>query len=111
MGIDPVRFLEEFAPKVFHVHGKDTEIMEEDLYEHGHLQDATFATRHTNGGYCWRYTIPGHGRARWGRMLSQLKAAGYDGVISIELEDEDYNGSEEGEKRGLIAGRSFLEDA
>jgi len=111
MGIDPVRFLEEFAPRVFHVHGKDTEIMEEDLYEHGHLQEATFAARHGYGGFSWRYTIPGHGRARWGKLLSQLKAAGYDGIISIELEDEDFNGTEDGEKRGLIAGRTFLEDA
>lgn len=111
MGIDPVRFLEEFAPRVFHVHGKDTEIMDEELYDHGHLQEATFAPRHAYGGFSWRYTIPGHGRGRWGKMLWQLKAAGYDGVISIELEDEDFNGSEEGEKRGLIAGRAFLEHA
>jgi len=111
MGIDPVRFLDEFAPRVFHVHGKDTEIMDEDLYEHGNLQEATFSVKHVHGGFSWRYTIPGHGRARWGRMLSQLKAAGYDGIVSIELEDEDFNGSEEGEKRGLIAARAFLEHA
>jgi sugar phosphate isomerase/epimerase len=111
MGIDPVRFLEEFAPRVCHVHGKDTEIIDENLYEHGHLQEATFAAKHVHGGFSWRYTIPGHGRARWGKMLSQLKSAGYDGMVSIELEDEDFNGSEEGERRGLIAGRSFLEHA
>jgi len=111
MGIDPVRFLEEFAPKVFHVHGKDTEILAEGLYEHGTLQDATFEKPRGFGGHAWRYTIPGHGCARWGRMLGQLKAAGFDGLISIELEDEDFNGSEDGEKRGLIAGRAFLEHA
>ena len=100
------------SPHTTHgLNGKDTEIMEESLYEHGHLQNATFAEKHIHGGYSWRYTIPGHGRARWGRMLSQLKAAGYEGFISIELEDEDYSGSESGEKRGLIAGCSFLENA
>ncbi len=96
---------------VFHVHGKDTEIMDEDLYEHGHLQEATFAPKHAFGGFSWRYTVPGHGRARWGKLLGQLEAAGYDGVVSIELEDEEFNGSEEGERRGLIAGRAFLEHA
>jgi len=111
MGIDPVRFLDEFAPRVGHVHGKDTEILGEGLYEHGNLQDATFEAPHDFGGHCWRYTIPGHGCARWGRMLGQLKAVGYTGLVSIELEDEDFNGTPEGEKRGLIAGRSFLEDA
>jgi sugar phosphate isomerase/epimerase len=44
-------------------------------------------------------------------MLGQLKAAGYDGLISIELEDESFNGTDEGEKKGLIAGRAFLENA
>ncbi len=111
MGIDPVRFLDEFAPRVFHVHGKDTEILGEGLYEHGHLQSATFEKPRGFGGHSWRYTIPGHGCARWGRMLGQLKAAGYDGLISIELEDESFNGTEEGEKRGLIGGRAFLEYA
>ena len=37
-----------------------------------------------------------------------LKAAGYDGAISIELEDENFNGTEEGEKRGFLASRDFL---
>jgi sugar phosphate isomerase/epimerase len=109
MGIDPVRFLDEFGQKVFHVHGKDTEILGEGLYEHGNLQDATFEKPHGFGGHSWRYTIPGHGCARWGKLLGQLKAAGYDGLISIELEDENFNGTEEGEKRGLTAARAFLE--
>jgi sugar phosphate isomerase/epimerase len=111
MGIDPVRFLDEFAPRVGHVHGKDTELLAEDLYEHGNLQAATFEEPHHYGGHSWRYTIPGHGCARWGRMLGQLSAAGYDGLVCIELEDEDFNGTEDGEKRGLIAGKSFLEGA
>ena len=29
MGIDPLRFLEEFIDSVYHVHGKDTEILAE----------------------------------------------------------------------------------
>ncbi len=111
MGIDPVRFLDEFAPRVCHVHGKDTEMLGEGLYEHGYLQNATFEKPRGFGGHFWRYTIPGHGCARWGKMLSQLKAAGFDGLISIELEDENFNGTEDGEKKGLIAGRAFLENA
>lgn len=111
MGIDALRFLDEFVGSVFHVHAKDTEIMGEALYEHGHLQEATFEKQHSYGGFSWRYTIPGHGCARWGAMLSRLQSAGYSGVVSIELEDEEFNGSEEGERAGLIASRSFLEYA
>jgi sugar phosphate isomerase/epimerase len=35
MGIDPMRFLAEFGPRVVHVHGKDTELNAENLYEFG----------------------------------------------------------------------------
>ncbi|MBT3381640.1 MAG: sugar phosphate isomerase/epimerase [Lentisphaerae bacterium] len=108
MGINPVRFLDEFAQRVVHVHGKDTELLDDDLYEYGNVQPATFGKNHGFGGFHWRYTIPGRGIGRWGRMLEQLSQAGYSGGISIELEDEDFNGSEEGEKRGLCAARDFL---
>jgi sugar phosphate isomerase/epimerase len=108
MGIDPVRFLGEFAPKVRHVHGKDTEIMPEDVYEHGYSQPATFAPSHGFGGTYWRYTIPGHGQIRWTKCFQLLEQAGYKGLVCIELEDARFNGTEAGEKRGLTAGREFL---
>lgn len=108
MGIDPVRFAGEFARKIFHVHGKDTELLDDELYEHGHFQPATFAKGHGFGAHAWRYCIPGHGCARWSKLLSILRDAQYQGMVSIELEDENFNGSEEGEKRGLLAARDFL---
>ncbi|MCX5658513.1 MAG: sugar phosphate isomerase/epimerase [Planctomycetota bacterium] len=108
VGIDPVRFLAEFAPRVAHVHGKDTEIFSEAVQEHGTLQDPTFAGGHGFGGSYWRYTIPGQGEARWTKLFSILKDAKYAGAVSIELEDERFNGSDDGEKRGLIAGRQYL---
>lgn len=109
MGVDPVRFLGEFAPRVRHVHAKDTEISPEDLYEHGWSQPATFAKGHGFGGTYWRYTIPGHGQIRWSRCFDLLKQAGYAGMVSIELEDENFNdNTAAGEQRGLTAGRDFL---
>ncbi|MCE9590518.1 MAG: sugar phosphate isomerase/epimerase [Planctomycetes bacterium] len=109
MGVDPLRFLGEFAPRVVHVHGKDTEIMEDELYEHGNLQPATFAPHHGFGAHHWRYTIPGHGCAHWTKMFSVLKEAKYSGCVCIELEDERYNGTDDGDKKGFIAGRQYLE--
>jgi len=108
MGIDPVRFLREFGPRVAHVHAKDTEIFEERIYEFGTLQQSALSKPYPYGGHFWRYAIPGNGIAPWGRLLTILKDAGYGGGISIELEDMNFNGSEAGEKRGLIAGRDFL---
>lgn len=108
MGIDPIRFVDEFASRVYHVHGKDTEIITEGLYEYGTEQPATFAKGHGFGAYHWRYTIPGHGVTRWTRAFETLKAAGYDGAVSIELEDENFNTDEAGEKQGLLSGATFL---
>jgi sugar phosphate isomerase/epimerase len=108
MGIDPIRFVEEFADRVYHVHGKDTEIITEGLYEFGTEQPATLAKGHGFGSHHWRYTIPGHGQVRWVRAFEILKASGYAGAVSIELEDENFNGTEAGEKHGLLAGGTFL---
>lgn len=108
MGIDPIRFLKEFAPRVFHVHGKDTLVLRDDLYEYGHEQGATFKLNPGFGASAWRYTIPGQGDVAWAEVMRILTESGYQGAVSIELEDADYNGSEDGEKHGLIAGAQFL---
>jgi sugar phosphate isomerase/epimerase len=108
MGIDPVRFVEEFAERVYHVHGKDTEIVAEDVYEFGTEQPGTFVKGHGFGGNFWRYTIPGHGQTPWGRVLSILENSGYSGAVCIELEDENFNRSEVGEKEGILSGAAFL---
>jgi sugar phosphate isomerase/epimerase len=111
MGIDPLRFLAEFGSRVRHVHGKDTELLDDQLYEFGNLQTATRAETLGFGGYAWRYTIPGHGCIRWGKIFTMLKDAKYDGMVCIELEDKDFNGTEDGEKRGFLASRDFLINA
>jgi sugar phosphate isomerase/epimerase len=110
MGIDSVRFAEEFASRIYHAHAKDTEILGEGLYEYGTSQEATTPPDRAFGDTYWRYTIPGHGCARWGRLLEILAGANYKGRMTIELEDMNFNGSEAGEKRGFIASRQFLEN-
>ncbi len=108
MGIAPLRFLQEFVERVHHVHGKDTEILAENLYEYGHEQPATFAERIPFGAQSWRYTIPGQGIFRWGEGLRILAESGYSGCVSIELEDANFNGAEETEKQGILYGAGFL---
>ena len=105
--VDHIRFLKEFAPHVKHVHAKDTDVDKDALYEFGGLS-AAFATPHRWGEWTWRYTLPGHGLSRWGEIFSILKSAGYRGAVSVELEDENFNGSEEGEKRALEASLAYL---
>ncbi len=109
MGIDPLRFLREFVDSVGHVHGKDTELLDEQAYELGTELPPAFAKVPEFGGTAWRYTIPGHGAFRWTAALKVLADAGYAGRLSIELEDENFNGTTEGEQRGLLLSRRYLE--
>jgi sugar phosphate isomerase/epimerase len=111
LGVDHVRFLREFAPHVHHVHAKDTELMSEAAYEYGLYQPAAFANGHGFGAHVWRYTIPGAGCARWTEIFKILQAGGYKGMVSVELEDENFNGSEGGEKAGLLNSLAFLRGA
>jgi sugar phosphate isomerase/epimerase len=108
MGIDPIRFLKEFAPRVFHVHGKDALLLSDDLYEYGWEQSATFKKNPDFGASAWRYTIPGQGNTPWSEVFRILGENAYNGAVSIELEDKDFNGSDDGEKRGILAGAQFL---
>ena len=108
MGIDPMRFLCEFGDRVYHTHGKDTELISENLYEYGHEQPATFASRFAFGAWSWRYTIPGYGVMRWGAALRLLQEMNYTGSISIELEDANFNGTTKGEQLGILKGAQFL---
>lgn len=111
LGVDHIRFLKEFMPYVRHVHAKDTEIDSEAVYEYGLYQPSPFAKPHGFGELVWRYTLPGHGCARWTQIFSLLKSNGYAGIVSIELEDENFNGSEAGEKSALLHSLDFLRGA
>jgi len=108
MGIDPIRFLREFVGRVYHVHGKDTELLTEELYEYGHEQPATFAKPIRYGGYAWRYTIPGQGCMRWGEAFRVLREAGYSGCVSIELEDANFHSDATAQQMGILQGAGFL---
>jgi sugar phosphate isomerase/epimerase len=108
MGIDPVRFLNEFVGHVGHVHGKDTEILPEKVYEFGWYQFSAFEKHPHCGENVWRYTIPGHGQARWVKLFQILEKAGWKGIVSVELEDASFTGSAEAEKEGLACALAFL---
>ncbi len=109
MGIDSLRFLREFAPRVHHVHGKDTALLADSLYLLGSEQPPTFVSLPGWGGNHWRYTIPGHGVVPWTEVFGILDQLGYRGCVSVELEDLNFNGREDTEKSGLVASRSYLE--
>ena len=107
IGVDYLRFLREFGSKVIHVHGKDAIFDSEALYLHGNL-GPTFGQTKAFGEDWWRYTIPGEGLADWGQICAQLDALGFDGFISVELEDFRYHRTWEAESEGLLRAREHL---
>jgi sugar phosphate isomerase/epimerase len=108
LGVNHLQFLREFVGSVAHVHGKDTQVYPDALYEYGFFQDAAFSKPHGFGSYFWRYTIPGNGNAIWPEIFSILTENKYQGCVSIELEDENFNGTEAGEKDALLKSMEFL---
>jgi sugar phosphate isomerase/epimerase len=90
IGVDWRRALDEFGDRVVHAHGKDTDFDSERAYEHGHL-GPTFRKPVAFSEGWWRYTIPGEGLVDWSRLLARLGDLGFDGVVSVELEDYRYH--------------------
>lgn len=107
IGVDYLRFLREFGSKVVHVHGKDAIYDNEALYLHGNL-GPTFGKAKAFGEDWWRYTIPGEGLADWGRICADLDNLGYEGFISVELEDFRYHKTWAAESEGLVRSQKHL---
>ena len=106
LGIDEVAATAEFGSRIRYAHAKDTELLESGRRRYG-IYGRQLADK--AGGGWWRYRIPGFGAVRWPGFLSALYEAGYDGVLSIEHEDQIFYGSEARFLQGLRIGRRFLQ--
>lgn len=100
LGIDYLRVLDEFADRVHHCHGKDTELHPENHYRFGPLPPVLSHLVPFSGG-AWRYCVPGDGVIDWSRVAYRLEQADYRGCVSIELEDARFHGSSEKEQQGI----------
>jgi sugar phosphate isomerase/epimerase len=98
LGVDYLDAVPVYADRIFHVHAKDAEILEDELAYRG------LGTWH---GW-WRYRMPGWGEIAWGPFISTLIEYGYNDVISIEHEDPIWEGSEAKVKEGLTLGQRYL---
>jgi sugar phosphate isomerase/epimerase len=106
--IDYIRLLHEFGDRVRHVHLKDTEIIAEKLYESGILGES-FGNTYVCGEGWWRYTIPGEGVVDWCQVIRRLEELGYDGVLSVELEDHHFWKTPELQQEGLLRSKEYVE--
>ncbi|MGX1193707.1 sugar phosphate isomerase/epimerase family protein [Metabacillus sp. SLBN-84] len=108
LGIDPLKFLEEFGSKVLYCHGKDTLLLQQQQYAAGHLP-SVFGAKYDFSEGPWRYTIPGEGEVDWKKTAAKLEQLGYAGPVSIELEDHNYWGSLAKEQEGIKKAKDYLE--
>jgi sugar phosphate isomerase/epimerase len=106
--IDYLRLLHEFGDRVRHVHLKDTEIIPEKLYESGILGES-YANTYVCGEGWWRYTIPGEGDVDWNQVIRRLEDNGYDGVLSVELEDHYFWQTPALQQEGLLRSKEYIE--
>jgi sugar phosphate isomerase/epimerase len=99
--MDPYRPIKQFGGRIYHIHGKDTEIDRQRLDQTGILSDFSW----------WRYRVPGLGEINWTKLVSCLYEIGYNGVISIEHEDPVWEGTTDKVKKGLLIGKHTIEKA
>lgn len=105
--IDYIAPIAEFKDRIFHVHAKDSEVFEDKLGYYG-VFNKQLHDSGSDGGY-WRFRMPGLGQVDFGKLLNELRSIGYEGVVSIEHEDPEYEGSEAKIKEGLLLGRQYIE--
>ena len=95
LGIDYIQALKDYKDKIFHVHAKDTEILEE-----------KFNQESIYGSGWWRYRLPGLGEIDWQKFITTLYDIDYQGDIAIEHEDPVFGGKKR--DKGLKLGYKYL---
>ena len=79
---DPVKFIDRFADRIFHVHVKDSKVTLDNV--------TSILCSHLNFGDArrgWDFVSPGHGDLDIDAMIRALNRAGYQGPLSVEWED------------------------
>lgn len=105
--VDYIKSLKDYKNKIFHIHAKDTEVKEDMLSYYSIFGKQINKKDEWDNG--WNFgRIPGRGQINWDEFFKTLREINYGGVISIEHEDKEYEGSIEKIKEGLELGKNFL---
>jgi len=103
-GIDPVQAIRALAGSIFHVHAKDCQLDAANVAVNGVIDTKSY-TREGERSWIFRTVGYGHDALVWKDIVSHLRLAGYDHVLSIEHEDSLMSGAE-----GLMNAVAFLRD-
>lgn len=79
---DPVKFIERFPARIYHVHIKDSKVRLDNT--------RSILASHLNFGDSrrgWDFVSPGHGDLDIDAMIRALNRIGYSGPLSVEWED------------------------
>ena len=85
-GIDIPTAIAALGDAIFHVHAKDVAIDPANRNRNGVLDTKSYAQMRERS-WLFRSVGWGHGELEWKAIVSALRLAGYDGVLSIEHED------------------------
>lgn len=84
--IDPMPQLQQWVKKIFHLHGKDANILWDVIHQHGINSPHKFILDR----------FPGFGDSNWADIISQLRIGGFQGSIDIEgWHDSAFKGEQE----------------
>jgi sugar phosphate isomerase/epimerase len=103
-GIDPVAAIRTLGDCIFHCHAKDCRIDSRNTAVDGVLDEKKY-TRESERAWIFRTVGWGHDALVWKAIVTALRLAGYDHVLSIEHEDSLMSGPE-----GLRKAVAFLKD-
>ena len=86
MGADPLKAIPALDGAIYHVHAKDTRIDPAIAGLNGRIE---FKTNDRASERAWNYVTLGlgHDEGWWRKFCAELRAVGYDDVLSIEHED------------------------
>ena len=104
-GIDPVAAIRELRGAIYHFHAKDTKIDKYNVAKNGVLDTKHYSDEAARA-WIFRSVGYGNGLDYWRDMISNLRLAGYDGVLSIEHEDSLMTPEE-----GLAHAVAFLKES
>lgn len=85
-GMEPVAAIRELAGAIYHVHAKDTKLDKYNIAKNGVL-DTKHYSDELHRSWVFRTVGYGNGEIYWRDLVSALRLAGYDKVLSIEHED------------------------
>jgi sugar phosphate isomerase/epimerase len=103
-GMDPLVCIRDLKDAIFHVHMKDTWLDQPNIRLNGVLDTKPY-TDEIHRSWIFRTVGYGHGQEFWRHLVSELRMAGYDGVLSIEHEDSLMSTNE-----GFTSAVKFLKD-